>query len=317
MEGAGPVLFVTAVAWRIRLRKGEKERAEGWSKRRLVALVAAVTGVLGLPLLQTYTMLLSEPTLSESSGIERTVLGKFPRLMEALLERTGGAALSLPPEENREVAIRSLSIEIMKRGLLKRDLVLTGSRLGVSATDLPGDLYFYVPSSPDGPRPEFGARGINLREHPALLLDVMMGSGAIYPVFPARALPDLLPGGGRLPIVDGSYSHRSPIEAAVRWGATHIILIEASPEQLLATGSFGANIAVSLTHLYDQAQLLDMHSKDQVVTLTLFPQPPQIGLLDFSPDFIATAIEKGYHETRSANGASFVKEPSVPRFFSP
>ncbi len=319
MEGAGPVLFVVAVAWLLAVSRKKsqtpEEVSEGWSRRRLIALCVCLTGVLGLPLVQAYTILFLEPTLSGSSGIERTVFEKFSRLSNLLLTSRGDSALQPIAEGDLRTKIQKLSEVILGKGLLKRDLVLTGSRLGVAATTLPGDLYFYARANRTSPAPRFNERGVDLGSHPNLLLDVMMGSGAIYPIFPAREIPSIMPGVEAVEIVDGSYSHRSPIDAAVAWGATHILLIEASPSELMKTGSFAANIAVSLNHLYDQAQILDMRSKEEVVTVTLYPAVPQIGLLDFSASFIQQALDKGYQETKSSTVPPFVKEPSAPKFF--
>ena len=221
------------------------------------------------------------------------------------------------PDADKDAELRALSREVFARALLKRDLALTGSRLAAPGATLPGDLYFYAPSSAASPAPSYGERGVPLAERPEMLFDAMMGSGAIYPVFPARTLRDFPAAGQSVDIVDGSFSHRSPVEAAVLWGATHIVVLEASPEEISPRGSFAANVGAALTHLYDQAQLLDEHSKQHVTTLTLYPSPPHIGLLDFSADLIAASIARGYKETlgRGAlGGAPFHKEAGEPRF---
>jgi len=273
-------------------------------------LIAAVllALVVVLPVLQGVRILWVEPTLSLNVGVLELVAEKFPVLMHSI---------SPPPEGDLDAYLRVLSREVFERGLLKRDLVLTGSRLAQENSALPQDLYFYAPASAASPQPRFGERGVALTERPDLLFDAMMGSGAIYPVFPARTIPDFPAPGRSVDIVDGSFSHRSPVEAAVLWGATHIIVLEAAPEEISPRGSFAANVGAALTHLYDQAQLLDQYSKQQVTTVTLYPSPPHIGLLDFSGAVLAKSIARGYQETlgRGALGwAPFRKEAGEPRF---
>ena len=215
--------------------------------------------------------------------------------------------------------MRALGAAVIKQKVIKRDLALTASRLPQTGIDLPSDLYFYLPASAESPKPRYHERGIPLAVHPEQLFDVMIGSGAIYPVFPQRELMDFPSGGKSIEIVDGSFSHRSPIEAAVLWGATHIIVIEASPEEFAPRGAFAANVGAALAHLYDQAQLADIYSKQHVTTVTLFPKPPHIGLLDFSENFISQSIESGYSEARSDPGFGiqpFREEAGEPIFLS-
>src|SRR5205814_5135934 len=135
--------------------------------------------------------------------------------------------------------------------------------------------------------------GVALASRPELLLDSLMASGAIYPVFPARVLRDFPRTGQDTEIVDGSFSHRSPVEAAVLWGATHIILIQADPDELVPRGSFAANIAAALTHLYDQAQLTDVRTKEQAMLSNLAPRPPHIGPPDFASTLSDAALATG------------------------
>ena len=208
----------------------------------------------------------------------------------------------------------------MGEGLLTRDLVLTGSVLVERGIDLPPDLYFWASAGRTTAQPAFGARGVALANRPDLLLDSLIGSGAIYPVFPARVLRDFPRTGQTTEIVDGSFAHRSPVEAAVLWGATHIILIQADPDELMPRGSFGANIAAALTHLYDQAQLTDVRTREQAMLFNLAPRPPHIGLLDFASNLIDASLAKGYREVRGDHdrGAPqpppFRKEVGVPHF---
>jgi len=55
--------------------------------------------------------------------------------------------------------------------------------------------------------------------------------------------------------------HNSPVEAAALWGATHIILIQASPPERVEHRNFLENASAAFNHLYDQAQRVDAQSK--------------------------------------------------------
>ena len=198
--------------------------------------------------------------------------------------------------------------------------MLTGSVLVERGLELPSDLYFWGSAGRTSEPPHFAARGVALASHPDLLLDSLIGSGSIYPVFPPRLIRDFPRAGQNIEMVDGSFAHRSPIEAAVLWGATHIILIQADPDELMPRGSFGANIAAALTHLYEQAQLTDVRTKEQAMLFSLAPRPPHIGLLDFASNLIDASIAKGYREVRgdhdrgAAQPPPFRKEVGLPHF---
>ena len=187
---------------------------------------------------------------------------------------------------------------------------------------MPSDLYFWAPAGRTATRPTFGARGVALANRPELLLDALIGSGSIYPVFPARLLADFPSAGQATEIIDGSYAHRSPIEAAVLWGATHILLIQADPDELVPRGGFASNISAALTHLYEQAQLIDARTKEQAMVFNLAPRPPHIGLLDFAGNLISSSLAKGYREVKGGleGDASqlppFRKEVGQPHFFT-
>jgi predicted acylesterase/phospholipase RssA len=125
-----------------------------------------------------------------------------------------------------------------------------------------------------------------------------MGSGAIFPVFPPRILEGLPRSGDRVELIDGGFAHNSPIEAAVLWGATHIVLIEASPIEHLDPHNFAENAIGAFLHLYYQAQLIDARKKEQVVIFTLRPEAPHPCVLDFSRNLIHSTVEKGYRDAR-------------------
>ena len=122
-------------------------------------------------------------------------------------------------------------------------------------------------------------------------------------------------------MIDGGFAHNSPLEAAVLWGASHIILIQASPDERGARGSFLHNARDAFEHLYSQAQRIDAQSRGQVAVFTLTPSAPHLCVLDFADNLIERAAEKGYREARGegapAMGANtgFHKELGLPRFW--
>jgi hypothetical protein len=129
-------------------------------------------------------------------------------------------------------------------------------------------------------------------------------------------------------LVDGGFAHNSPIEAAVLWGATHIILIEASPQVRLERTNFATNAMASFTHLYEQSQLLDARARGKVAIFTLAPRPPHVCVLDFADNLIEDSIARGYNDAlglsvdefgdakagQTTSGGRFRKELGEPVF---
>jgi hypothetical protein len=109
-------------------------------------------------------------------------------------------------------------------------------------------------------------------------------------------------------LVDGGFAHNSPIEAAVLWGATHVILIEASPQVRQERTNFATNAIASFNHLYEQSQLLDARARGKVAIFTLSPGPPHLCVLDFADNLIEDSIARGYAD---ANGRSTDDMPSA------
>ena len=255
-----------------------------------------LVGVLGLPLLQVVTILAYEETLSGGQGMENTLADKFPRLINQHLTQSKLAPLELDNTAKSGERLESVSRQVIERRLLKRDLVITGSCLEQTSQELPTDLYFYAPAATSGALPSYGDRGLSLLKHPDILLDVVMGSGSIFPVFPARQIDNIPRDGEQIELVDGGFAHNSPVEAAVFWGATHIVLIEATPRKRSERGNFLRNATSSFRHLHQQAQLLDARSRGKVIVFSLSPEPPHICVLDFADNLIAASIERGYSD---------------------
>jgi predicted acylesterase/phospholipase RssA len=316
-EGAGVVLIMSAVAWGLMARR-QKRRRKAFRARVPVGRILTFL-VCILPVLQVWTVFLHEEVISENHGLESALTRNFSALIKAESTRRS-------QDQNSDVSslsISELSEEVFTRKLLRRDLVLTASPLTDPELELPAEYYFYA--SPHGAvQPEFGVRGVPLAQRPELLFDAMLGSAAIYPLFPARRVQDLPVKGQHVDLVDGSFAHRSPLEAAVTWGATHLLVIEASTQEVVPRGKFLHNMGAAITFLYDQAQLVDVRSRSRVALYTLYPSAPHIGLLDFSEPLIEASLAKGYREasgvptsSQGYQGGALHKALGPPRFWTP
>jgi predicted acylesterase/phospholipase RssA len=313
IEGAGWLLLALGTV----MYAGEWRAARG--KKRIVLSGRAVNwilavGLMGLPSVQLLSILFYEKTLSDGSGIERSLARNFAELADGQLSRARQEPVKRTAGTTAAERLQSLGKQMLERRLLTRDLVITGSCLEQTSIELPSDLYFFAAADPRSPRPEFGNRGVSLAERPELLLDVVMGSGSIFPVFPPRTLVDFPEADESIELVDGGFAHNSPIEAAVRWGATHIVLIEADPQQRGERRNFLQNSAEAFGHLYQQAQLVDARSRenDPVVIFSLRPDPPHVCVLDFADNLIDAAIKKGYREAKGDEQRKFRKELGAP-----
>ena len=156
-----------------------------------------------------------------------------------------------------------------------------------------------------------------MADQPQILFDVILGSGSIFPVFPPRRIPDIPRTGQQIELVDGGYAHNSPIEAAVMWGATHVILIDVMSNARDEGGNFLHNLMSSVNHLHRQAQLLDTRARGKVDIFTLAPEPPHLCVIDFADNLVAASIERGHHDATidaSTDPPRFRKELGQPVF---
>lgn len=315
IEGAGIVLLCAALGWEICARVARKRGTEFQPRVSLGRTLTFFVAV--LPLVQFWTIFWHEEVISESNGLESALVRNFGTLITRESSRQAGQTGKLAEQD-----MQTLSREVFKRDLLRRDLVLTASPLTDTSLKLPGEFYFYA-FAKEGLKPNFGERGVSLEKRPELLFDAMLGSAAIYPLFPAREIQDLPRPGATVDLVDGSFAHRSPLEAAVAWGATHVLVIEASTQDIAPRGKLLHNFGAALSFLYDQAQLVDVRLKGQTALYTLYPSSPHIGLLDFSAPLIESSLEKGYREAQGApttsrdRGGALHKELGPPVFWSP
>ena len=312
-------LFIFALAGYI-LQRRLRRAGRSMHFKSVPLVMISIAMLVLLPILLLTTLFFFSETLSGGEGLERTLADSFQPLVALSLAGRNLPPLAVSPETSPADRFRSMSRRIFSDGLLARDLVVTANALEQSHDLLPSDLYFY--SWRTNKTSIFGARGVCLDDHPDRLIDIIMGSSSVFPIFPPRRLENFPAAGEWVDLVDGGFAHNSPIEAAVLRGATHIILIESTPAGRGERKSLASNAAAAFEHLHKQTQLVDLRSKRYVVIFTLVPKPPHICTVDFTDTLIERSIENGYLDARGKTSAdrdnstlpSFRKELGEPVF---
>jgi predicted acylesterase/phospholipase RssA/ABC-type phosphate/phosphonate transport system substrate-binding protein len=273
-----------------------------WNQRRALPIgaLAGITAVVSV--LVTGVLFFLEVSVSESTAIAKTFSESMPSIVAGLKAPANNPMASNAPCSG-DPDLCNISRQIITGSSIRRDLLITASRLHEhrsGAESLPDDLYFYFKRSSQ--KVPWDSRFVSFAKNPHLLLDAVIGSSTIYPVFPPRKLRRVCLrkeiGSGfqeekELEIVDGGFTHNSPIEAAVSWGATHIVLIEASPDNSPQPPQhFGQHLATAFDYLFSQAQRTDVSSKGSVELFELRPENA-MDVLDFSPKLLERAINEG------------------------
>lgn len=276
-------------------------------------------------------------SLVQAAGVEQALLERIPHLFA----ESGAGNLSSDANATPEERLAQLSEQIIDGHLLKRDLIITASRLpaplpspsppdydswlwgGSDAApapggdDLPDNLYFYYQRGDKNPPAD--AQFVPLAgDNAGRLLDVVIGSGSIYPVFPRRPLTGLrLPGRGAghdLYIVDGGFAHNTPIQAAIDWGATHIILVEATAAETPAEErGFLDSAATAFNYLFDQAQQTDKAARKKVPIFELQPGggPESMTTFDFSKAPLEQAFDGGVRDVKGGGLSKLLRLPNL------
>ncbi len=280
---------------------------------RPIVLMATIVLSVILPVFALYRIFFSEKSLFVSEGIVDKMSVEIPRLLGSNV--TSG---SLP----------EISRDIIEKQLIKRDLVITGSMIQTTSASMPADtdLYFIYRAGPDATLPQKlqkDNRFVSLRDpdNASILLDAVIGSGSIFPAFEPRQLSGVKRIMDKdvtkdVAIIDGGFVHNSPIEAAVKLDATHIIVIEASPaSQPKEEINLLNNSVTAFNHLFTQAQLLDARSRRQAEIYTLQPSSPALDgspflcTLDFGKNFIDRAVKWGNDDAGDTKTPRFVRQP--------
>jgi predicted acylesterase/phospholipase RssA/ABC-type phosphate/phosphonate transport system substrate-binding protein len=277
----------------------------------LLRLSLALAAIVALQLSLT---LFHNNSLSDSSGIQAAMAERVPALIKTL--HPNFVAHGATAEERLDDLSRQVVEGDRAGDWLTRDLVITSMRLPAkdSAASDEGcaartkdigasDWYFYFDHADTHQRGDQSAeasadehaadaphakssdefikkdarfRSLRCQEYRDKLMDVVIGSSSIFPVFQPRPLT-MVQGGQPATLaelIDGGFAHNSPVEAAVLWGATHIILVEASPEERQEAPSdyLLANSISAFNYLFNQAQLTDARSRGSVEIFSLRPQ---------------------------------------------
>jgi predicted acylesterase/phospholipase RssA/ABC-type phosphate/phosphonate transport system substrate-binding protein len=291
---------------------------------------------------------------SKAQGIETA----FAEYIPELIRETVNPQFRPSPSREGETALQSISRQLMDENapMLQHDLVITTSRLPMNASaaninaqsaervnNLPDDLYFYFRHNRDDRlKPPLDKRLIPFKHNPDKLLDVVIGSSTIYPIFPSRVLRNVSLGNEemqapqpleRMNIIDGGFIHNIPIEAAGLWKASHIILIEASPRQRQnEPRHFWDNTMLAFGYLFSQAQRSDKLARGSAETFELRPTSkceklnsfpgctgsddlpePDMDTFDFSDELVNRAFKMGRDDVANETPL-FVRVPGPPLF---
>jgi hypothetical protein len=314
-----------------------------WDGRRLWLLRILTVMVLGFAGVLVLTSLWKDRSPSDSVQIERAFIRQIPQMLAQLQPGFEPAA-----GQNEKDQLSDISARVFRDKLLKRDLVITVSNLPlteasdngdnphlITANELPEDLYFYAEGSQvkwDPPPAE--RRFISFEDNPQKLLDVVIGSGTIYPLFPYRELRHINLGRKKqaplIKVIDGGFIHNSPIEAAIKWGATHIISIEASPQaRPFDPRNTFENSLVAFSYIMAQTQRADTTVRGQVEIFELRPRSdcekknlqagcnqdpePNMDTFDFDPLIVGEAFKVGESDVKSERPL-FRRVPGPPLF---
>jgi hypothetical protein len=176
-----------------------------------------------------YTTLFVQKSLFVSEGIQQKMAFEIPALLN--LRR---------PADSSAKTLGELSREIVQGHSITRDLVIAGSMLP-DASEVPkpkadvwddrrendSDLYFYYRADPTRKLPDNvlkDGKFVDLRaeENETILLDAVIGSGAIYPAFEPRTIASLRrvtdpASKPNVSIIDGGFIHNSPSRRPFNW----------------------------------------------------------------------------------------------------
>lgn len=318
-------------------------RGFDWNQRREAFVWWTAVGLLVFSGLLVSDVFFKQNSPSEAQGIEEA----FARMMPDLIRNTVRPEFAPPPKAHeRETPLANISRGLLEGPppLLRRDLVITTSRLpqtdeGESVVGtLPDDLYFYFRHNEDERlKPPLDRRFVPFKLNSEKLLEVVIGSSTIYPIFPSRTLENVRLGNEeyslltpvkRMKIIDGGFIHNIPIEAAGLWKASHIILIDASPPPGQSEPlDFWDNVVTAFGYLFDQAQRTDMLARGGAETFELRPTSrcdkenfrptctgedgvpePDMDTFDFAPDLVGQAFDLGLRDALGLKDVNDLKE---------
>lgn len=291
-----------------------RARAHGTASRLLtLTVLVLVTGGLG-----AVNVLFWQDSLFSSTGLESAVRRAVAKIARETA-RHDGTACAINEDSDLETLGAAL---IETKGLLKRDLVVTAGCLNGEDSGHDTDVYCYYGEA-DGP-PKYGpSRGVSILQWKTRFLNLVLGSASIYPVFPAQRV--LAPGASdpasstmHLDLVDGGFAHNTPLEAALAWGATHVIVVGATAAESRVSGCLWRNTMDGISFLHQQAQLLDTRSRGRACVYSIFPSSQKADVLDFDEGSMGAAWTLGEENTLGLEGKrsvrSFLVDSRRPEF---
>ncbi|HEX8149388.1 MAG TPA: patatin-like phospholipase family protein [Pyrinomonadaceae bacterium] len=318
-------------------------RGFDWNRRREAFVWWTAIVLLVFSGLLVSDVFFKQNSPSEAQGIEDA----FAQMIPALIHNTVRPEFAPPPKADvRETPLANISRGLLEVDppLLRRDLVITTSRLpqtdeGASGVrTLPDDLYFYFRYNKDERlKPPLDRRFVPFKWNREKLLEVVIGSSTIYPIFPSRTLENVRLGNEEVPqhepvekmkVIDGGFIHNIPIEAAGLWKASHIILIDASPPPGQSEPlDFFDNVVTAFGYLFDQAQRTDMLARGGAETFELRPTSgcdkenfrptctgdagvpePDMDTFDFAPHLVEEAFDLGLRDALGLKDVKDVRE---------
>lgn len=301
---AGAILALTLIAHfpsrnRQRAKLPVDDAARKRSTWRQSAIdMAVIAMVAGAILLQCYYV----TSLFDDADIEQVIVGQI----NSLRDENGGNPDAL--------AINSFISEELAKS--DRDLVITLTSLG-TASEKPTELFFHTFDEEElNGIPKFKELAENVRQFDKTYTRVIGGSGSLFPIFPPVEVPDK--NGNPTLVVDGGFAHNAPIRAAVNCGASHVVVIQPTPEANTGLGDergLLANIGGSINLLFEMSQRTDRVGPDSNLGARVYSIWPKgyeeewVGLLDFVPERAKFAIETG---RQNATSNSFVKSLGSP-----
>jgi predicted acylesterase/phospholipase RssA len=240
--------------------------------------------------------------LSRAHGLEDRIAQAAEQLVIERLVAHGQA-----PVQTRDLA--TLGRTILDNGLLERDLIIAATILpekGDAEADT--DVYFYASAANSDPNvvqhmlEDPRVQYLNEPQRRGALLHAVMGSGAVFPIFPAQTVLHCPSSGRSLQLVDGSFCHHNPIEAAAVWGATHVIVVNPTPAVEESSSAqqrtLYENSQVAFMRLFEQAQNRDRRAEQDMTVFFINPEADKhnISLLSFARKPIADAIDHAQSE---------------------
>lgn len=254
-------------------------------------------------------LLINREAVFSSSGLKRVLVEELARVAPGRKE---------PPEGDEDSSVAAVSRAVAAGLPGDMDIVLTATELARTPgrSMRPREVYFYRRARADsaaGRRmmaqdiPAVGSPGSGSDEdvvwsdidgQEEKLIDMLVASASIFPGLPPHMVSIQVNdpyGGGETRnarLIDGGFLHQIPIEAAVRLGATHVVVFKLQPEEVGTSGSeseasagdrhgLARDLGDVFNLLLERAQAGDWNAGAGVTVYSLAPRERWVGTFDF------------------------------------